>query len=74
MGQLRQRGRVRKLHTADVDLVASGVSKECSDEDLKTFLENKGVNVVAVEMLTKADVLPITRRPFYQIPGLIELE
>ena len=52
---------------ADVDLVASGVSKECSDEDLKTFLENKGVNVVAVETLTKADVLPNVRTKTFKV-------
>ena len=28
---------------ANVDLVASGVSKDCSEEDLKDFLKKKGL-------------------------------
>ena len=71
MVQLRQGERVRSKEAthlaADVDLVASGVSKECNDDDLKTFLENKGVNVVAVETLTKADVLPNVRTKTFKV-------
>ena len=40
------------LLAADVSLVASGVGKGCSEEDLKKFLENKGIHPVEVKMLT----------------------
>ena len=49
------------LLAADVDLVASGVSKDCTNENLKEFLKNKGIDAVAVETLTKDEVLPNVR-------------
>ena len=52
---------------ADVDLVASGVSKDCSNDDLKDFLENKGVNAVAVETLTKDEALVNVRTKTFKV-------
>ena len=40
-----------KLLAADVDLVATGVSKDCTKEDLKKFLKDKGIDAVAVETM-----------------------
>ena len=56
-----------KLLAADVDLVATGVSKDCSNDDLKGFLTGKGVDVIAVETLTKAEVLPIVRTKTFKV-------
>ena len=55
------------LLAADVDLVATGVGKDCTNEDLKEFLKNKGIDVVAVETLTKAEVLPNVRTKTFKI-------
>ena len=55
------------LLAADVDLVASGVSKDCTNDNLKEFLENKGINVVAIETLTKDEVLPNVRTKTFKI-------
>lgn len=38
---------------ADVNLVASGVSKDATESQLNDFLKNKGLNAVAVEKLTQ---------------------
>ena len=56
-----------KLLAADVDLVATGVSKDCSDDDLKGFLTSKGIDVIAVETLTKAEVLPMVRTKTFKV-------
>ena len=45
-----------ELLAADVALVASGVSRDASGDQLKEFLVNKGINVVAVEKLTRDEV------------------
>ena len=45
-----------QLLAADVALVASGVSRDASGEQLKEFLINKGISVVAVEKLTRDEV------------------
>ena len=42
---------------ADVALVASGIAKDAEPNQLKTFLEAKGVEVVSVECLTKKELL-----------------
>ena len=42
-----------ELLAADVALVASGVSKDATAEQLKEFVERKGIKVVEVEKLTK---------------------
>ena len=55
------------LLAADVDLVASGVSKDCTNENLKEFLENTAINAVAVETLTKDEVLPNERTKTFRI-------
>ena len=40
------------LLTADVNLVASGVSKDATPEQLKQFIISKGINVTDIELLT----------------------
>ena len=45
-----------QLLAADVALVASGVSRDASGEQLKEFLINKGISVVTVEKLTREEV------------------
>ena len=40
---------------ADVDLAVFGVSKDATKEQLKEFIENKGIAVVDIEKLTKAE-------------------
>ena len=40
------------LLTADVNLVASGVSKDATPEQLKEFIVSKGINVTDIELLT----------------------
>ena len=52
---------------ANIDLVASGVSKDCSDEDLKEFLKNKDIDAVAVETLTRDEVLQNVRTKTFKI-------
>ena len=39
--------------SADFDLVAQGVVKDASEDDLRNFLINKGLDVVEVELLTR---------------------
>ena len=53
--------------SGDVSLVASGVAKDCTEEDLKGFLAGKGINVVDVEKLTKPDVLPMVRTITFRV-------
>ena len=43
------------------------MSKDCTNDDLKEFLSNKGVDAVAVETLTKDEVLPNVRRKTFKI-------
>ena len=45
-----------QLLAADVALVATGVSKEASSQQLKEFIEGKGIGVIAVDKLTRDDV------------------
>ena len=45
-----------QLLAADVALVATGVSKEASTQQLKEFIEGKGIGVISVEKLTREDV------------------
>ena len=52
---------------ADVDLVATGVGKDCTDEDMSLFLKGKGIEVVSVETLTKDDVLDKVRTKTFKI-------
>ena len=44
-----------ELLAADVALVASGVSKDASPQQLKDFIEGKGIRVVAIDKLTRDD-------------------
>ena len=55
------------LLAADVDLVATGVGKDCTNEDLKEFLKDKGIDAVAVETLTKDEVLPNVRTKTFKV-------
>ena len=45
----------QELLAADVSLVASGVSKDATAEQLKEFIEGKGIGVIEIEKLTKED-------------------
>ena len=58
---------VETLLAADVDLVASGVGKDCTNEALGDFLKGKGIDVVAVETLTKDEVLSQVRTKTFKI-------
>ena len=58
---------MEKLLAADVDLVASGVGKDCTDEDPSNFLKDKGINTVAVETLTKQEVLDKVRTKTFKV-------
>ena len=42
---------------ADVCLVASGVGKGCTEDNLKKFLVGKGITPVEVKLMTKPDVV-----------------
>ena len=46
---------------------AYGVGKDCSNEDLREFLKDKGVDAVALETLTKDEVLPNVRTKTFKI-------
>ena len=52
---------------ADVSLVASGVGKGCSTDNLKDFLAGKGINAVEVEMLTKKEVIEQVRTLTFRV-------
>ena len=58
---------VQTLLAADVDLVASGVGKDCTDDDLANFLKDKGIDTVAVETLTRPEVLDQVRTKTFRI-------
>ena len=58
---------VETMLAADVDLVASGVGKGCSDDDLKEFLKGKGIDAVLVETLTRQEVLDQVRTKTFKI-------
>ena len=53
--------------SGDVSLVASGVAKDCTEENLKEFLADKGINAVEVERLTKAEVLNMVRTITFRV-------
>ena len=55
------------LLAANVDLVATGVGKDSTNDDLKEFLVSKGIDAVAVETLTKDEVLPNVRTKTFKI-------
>ena len=58
---------VENMLAANVDLVASGVGKDCSNEDLSEFLKSKGIVTVAVETLTRSEVLDQVRTKTFKI-------
>ena len=53
--------------SGDVSLVATGVAKDCTEEDLKGFLAGKGINAVEVEKLTKPDVMDLVRTITFRV-------
>ena len=52
---------------ADVSLVASGVGKGCTPENLTDFLASKGINPVEVVMLTKQEVVTEVRTLTFRV-------
>ena len=58
---------VETLLAADVDLVASGVGKDCTNENLKDFLKGRGIEAVAVETLTKDEILSQVRTKTFKV-------
>ena len=44
---------VENFLAANVNLVATGVAKDATSEQLKEFIVNKGINVVEIELLTQ---------------------
>ena len=52
---------------ADVSLVASGVGKGCTPENLKDFLASKGINAVEVTMLTRTDIIEQVRTLTFRV-------
>ena len=53
--------------SGDVSLVASGIAKDCTEDDLKEFLASKGIDVVEVEKLTKPEVVDLVRTITFRI-------
>ena len=53
--------------SANVDLVASGVSKDCTNDNLSDFLKANGIDVVQVETLTKDEVLSQVRTKTFKV-------
>ena len=53
--------------SGDVSLVASGVAKDCTEDDLKQFLAGKGIEAVDVEMLTKPEVMEMVRTVTFRV-------
>ena len=58
---------VETMLAADVDLVATGVSKDCTDSDMSEFLKSKGIDTVAVETLTRSEVMNQVRTKTFKI-------
>ena len=52
---------------ADVSLVASGVGKGCTPDNLSDFLAGKGINPVEVVMLTKQEVISEVRTLTFRV-------
>ena len=55
------------LLAADVSLVASGVGKGCTPDNLKDFLVAKGIDPVEVVMLTRSDVIESVRTLTFRV-------
>ena len=53
--------------SADVNLVATGVAKDCTKDNLKEYLVAKGIKVVEVEQLTKQEVLSQVRTLTFRV-------
>ena len=53
--------------SGDVSLVATGVAKDCTEEDLREFLSSKGIEPVEVEKLTKVEVMGMVRTITFRV-------
>ena len=53
--------------SGDVNLVATGVAKDCTEDDLREFLAGKGIQVVDVEKLTKPEVMNLVRTITFRV-------
>ena len=53
--------------SGDVSLVATGVAKDCTEDDLKEFLAGKGIQAVEVEKLTKPEVMSLVRTITFRV-------
>ena len=53
--------------SGDVSLVASGVAKDCTEDNLREFLADKGITAVDVERLTKPDVMDLVRTITFRV-------
>ena len=53
--------------SGDVSLVATGVAKDCTEEDLREFLSSKGIEPVEVEKLTKVEVMDMVRTITFRV-------
>ena len=52
---------------ADVSLVASGVGKGCTEDNLREFLVGKGINPVEVELLTREEIMNDVRTITFRV-------
>ena len=52
---------------ANVDLVASGVGKDCTEELLGDFLKGKGIDAVEVVLLTREEILSEVRTKTFKV-------
>ena len=66
-GRSGQEGGLDTQLSADVNLVASGIAKDCTKDMLKDYLLDKGINVVEVEKLTKDDVIEHVRTLTFRV-------
>ena len=53
--------------SGDVSLVATGVAKDCTEDDLKQYLAGKGIETVDVERLTKPEVMDMVRTVTFRV-------
>ena len=60
-------GSAETMLAADVNLVASGVGKGCTEDNLKEFLIGKGINPVEVEMMTKKEIINDVRTLTFRV-------
>ena len=66
-GKTGQEGEVNAQLAADVNRVASGVAKDCTEDNLRNFLMERGVPVVEVQQLTRQEVLAEVRTLTFRV-------